>query len=134
MAYTRFRVTGKVRGQGRPRFTRTGNAYKAKADRDYENEIKKAYINSGGVHYGDKPIFVTVSVHRALPKNTPKSIKEVPDTVRIDCDNILKSVMDALNGIAYDDDSQVVQASIYKSPRTRCVEHMIIYVGTQEEL
>lgn len=134
MAYHRFRVNGKVRGQGRPRFTRNGRAYKAKADRDYEEEIKKAYINSGGVHFGDKPIFIAVTTHRALPKNTPKRITEMPDTVRPDASNVLKAVEDALNGIAYNDDSQIVQASIYKAPRKRCVEHMEIYIGTQEEI
>lgn len=31
-----------------------------------------------------------------------------------DCDNIAKTILDALNGLAYDDDAQVVYLSVYK--------------------
>lgn len=134
MAYHRFRVNGKVRGQSRPRHTRNGHTYKPHSDRVYEEEIKKAYINSGGINFADKPIYVSITIHRALPKSAPKKIKEQDDTMRPDIDNVIKICLDALNGIAYEDDSQVVQVSAFKCPRKRCVEHMEIVVGIQEEL
>ena len=31
-----------------------------------------------------------------------------------DCDNIAKAILDALNGLAYEDDSQIVSAVILK--------------------
>ena len=46
-----------------------------------------------------------------------------PDARRRDADNVLKAVMDGLNGVAYDDDSRVVKATVTKAidreqPRT----------------
>ena len=35
-------------------------------------------------------------------------------TKKPDADNIIKSIADALNGIAYADDSQIVQATVNK--------------------
>ena len=35
-------------------------------------------------------------------------------TKRPDCDNLAKSILDALNGIAYDDDSQICSLSVFK--------------------
>ena len=39
---------------------------------------------------------------------------ELLPTVKSDLDNCLKSIMDALNGVAYEDDKQVVMATINK--------------------
>ena len=48
-----FTYYGKVRGQGRPRFTRNGRAYEAKADRDNKAAIRAAYVAAGGgMHEG----------------------------------------------------------------------------------
>lgn len=41
------------------------------------------------------------------------------DTGKPDCDNIAKAVLDALNGVAFDDDSQVVTLVVRKYPRVR---------------
>ena len=35
-------------------------------------------------------------------------------TVKPDCDNLAKSILDSLNGLAYQDDKQVVELSIKK--------------------
>lgn len=53
----------------------------------------------------------------------------MPDEIRRDADNVLKSVKDALNGIAWHDDSQVIEATCSKAldrdnPRT------VIYIET----
>lgn len=39
-------------------------------------------------------------------------IREIPQ--KPDCDNIAKIVLDALNGLAYDDDSQVTDLEVHK--------------------
>lgn len=46
------------------------------------------------------------------PKSCPK--KRTRPTVKPDLDNVLKTVLDAGNGILYDDDVQVVQATVEK--------------------
>jgi Holliday junction resolvase RusA-like endonuclease len=43
-----------------------------------------------------------------------KPMPSYPHTIKPDCDNVAKSVMDALNGIAYRDDSQVFMVTVTK--------------------
>lgn len=124
-----FTVYLKVRGQGRPRvdFMRK-KTYKPKADRDYEGEIKKAYINSNGPWFGRRPIELTVETFRTLPKSTPLKVEREHDTKKPDGSNELKAIEDALNGIAYVDDSQVVHSEVWKHPRSRADEKIIVTI------
>lgn len=117
----------KVRGQGRPRFG-NGRAYKAKADSDYERAIADKFVSSGGRHFGSGPLIVSIDVYRALPKSAPKSVRDEADTLKPDCDNIAKAVLDALNGVAWEDDSQVVALSVRKWPRRRREEELIVTI------
>lgn len=115
-----FRVYGKIRGQARPRVTRNGkHTYKVKEDVNWERKIREAFINSGGRSFGNAPIALAVISHRALPKSTPKKITQQSDVCKPDASNILKSVEDALNGIAYHDDRQIVCPIPLKMPRKR---------------
>lgn len=115
----RFRVYGTVRGQGRPRMRRNGHAYKDRKDREWEDRIKSAYINSNGPHFGSKPLIMAAMIHRAMPKSRPKYRESEMDIYRPDVDNIFKACSDALNGIAYEDDSQIIAAFPIKMPRVR---------------
>ena len=54
-----------------------------------------------------------------VPKSYTKAQKATAFDMRYvpkkpDCDNIAKIILDALNGLAYDDDAQVVQLSVKK--------------------
>lgn len=115
----RFRVYGKVRGQGRPRMRRNGHAYKTREDREWEDRIKESYINSNGPHFGSKPVIVALMIHRAMPNSRPKYRESEMDVYKPDSSNVLKGVEDALNGIAYEDDRQIVGAFTIKHPRIR---------------
>lgn len=133
-----FRVYGEVRGQGRPRvdFTRR-RVYKDNRDIEAERRIKDAYINSSGTHFGSKPVMVIVVSHRHLPSSKPKKITSEHDVYKPDASNILKSVEDALNGIAYEDDSQVVCGIPLKAQRERDgVDYMDVIITDEidEEL
>ena len=114
-----FRVYGTVRGQGRPRMRRNGHAYKDRKDREWEDRIKSAYINSNGVHFGSKPLVMAALIHRAMPSSRPKYRESEMDVYKPDADNIFKGIADALNGIAYDDDRQIIAAFPIKLPRVR---------------
>lgn len=121
-----------VRGQMRPRATRRGTVYKDKKDREYEKVIADAFREA----YPDfKPItgavMLTVGSHRVLPKSKPKKVAIEPDTSKPDLSNIIKSVEDALNGLAWVDDSQVVEIHAYKHPRTR-LDSPYIYFEIEE--
>ena len=122
-----FTVKGKVQGKARPRVTaRNGfaHAYTPKNTKDYEKAIRSAYIASGGKKYTEA-LEVVIYTYRPLPKSRPKKIITELDTCKPDVDNIAKVVLDALNGVAYDDDKQIISLAVFKMPRTRDIEERI---------
>lgn len=107
-----------VHGQGRPRFTRAGTAYKSASDRAWERRVRDAYLAAGGgMHPG--AVAVEVDVHGRLPLNRPKSQDRECHVFRPDADNVAKGVLDALSGAAYADDRQVTYLRVAKLDRTR---------------
>lgn len=122
-----FTVMGRVVGSARPRVTKHGT-YIPKTTRDYRARIKGAFMEAGGLRM-DGPLYVRVGVYRELPKSRPKRVDFEPDTFKPDVDNIGKNVLDALNGIAWDDDSQVVELTVRKYPRMRTPERIIVEIG-----
>lgn len=125
-----FIVKGKVQGKARPRVTmRNGKAHAFTPDKtkEYEADILAAFLAAGGKKVKG-PVCVHVETFRALPKSRPKKVVSEPDTFKPDGDNVLKCVLDALNGYAFDDDSQAVMLSVIKWPRTRCDEHIRVHV------
>jgi len=105
-------------GKGRPRFRRIRNfvqTYTDKKTQEYEKTIAKEYIRLGGKHHRELPIALTVCAWFEIPKSWSKTKRdsalrgELNHTIRVDCDNIVKAVQDALNGVAYVDDKQIVR-------------------------
>lgn len=82
-------------------------------------EIRKRYAAARGALRGDfrGPVIISLVSHRHVPQSWPKRRHGEQDTVKPDASNILKLVEDALNGIAYRDDSQIVAAIPIKAPR-----------------
>ena len=112
-----FVVEGKPTGKGRPRFKRMGSfvqTYTPEKTADYEKLVRLKFQNVGGV-ITDKPVKIEITAFFAPPKSTRKRDKAEMLANRIlpakkpDCDNIAKIILDALNKIAYVDDSQVVE-------------------------
>ena len=111
-----FEVPGEPRGKGRPRFTKTGHTYTDSETKAYEDKIIAYYRRSfGGYKWSDAAyISVKVTAHYPIPKSATKAAVaamqagSVLPTRKPDIDNVLKVVLDALNGIAYKDDSRVV--------------------------
>lgn len=117
---TTFHV-GEVMGAPRPRFTkRGGRPYMPSAYSAYKEKIARAYREAGGAEMGG-PVSVTIDIMRHLPGSRPRRVLEEPDTVRPDVDNVAKAVLDALNGVAYADDAQVVSLCVLKCARARGV-------------
>lgn len=112
-----FEVPGEPRGKGRPRFNRqTGITYTDSETRSYEKKIMAYYRQQmNGFRWPDGT-FVSVAVTAVypIPKSATKASVAAIQEGKIlpkkkpDIDNILKVVLDSLNGIAYKDDSQVV--------------------------
>lgn len=108
--------------KGRPRFTKFGNAYTPKKTQEYEKKIADYYKQNPKHVKAEKdiPLAINLVFGMPIPKSTPKSRKDamvegiLKHTKRPDVDNMAKAVLDALNGIAWEDDSQIVRLSITK--------------------
>lgn len=84
----------------RAKFTKSGKAY---TDRKTKAELAKIRQSYSGECF-KCPVALHVVAYKQSPKNNNTVI---PYTVKPDIDNILKCVMDGLNGAAYSDDRQV---------------------------
>lgn len=102
---TMFVVPGKPQGKGRPRFG-NGHTYTPQSTRDYEERIAWT-AKASGITPRTGPVTVIIMAEFAYPKSWPKKKRPIYHTSKPDVDNIGKIVCDALNGIAYEDDSQV---------------------------
>lgn len=82
------------------------------------------------------PVDVRVSYSRPLAKSNPKCWKGRADIGHVDCDNVLKLAIDAINGLAFKDDRQVLKAEVEKYPRRPygMPNHMDIAVTYYEEI
>ncbi len=105
--------------KGRPRFTRTGHAYTPKKTADFEKSIAKHYTNEGGELFVG-PIEVKIIFQMPIPKGYPKRvIRQIEEgtlkhTKKPDVDNLGKAVLDALNGVAFTDDSNITRLTLVK--------------------
>lgn len=114
MTSVSFTVEGKPKGKARHRTTRSGHTYTPAATKAAEREIAWTFrkvagrcpIMTGAVALNVEAVF-------RVPKAWSWRMREealegkIPFTGKPDADNILKLVMDALNGVAWVDDSQV---------------------------
>lgn len=119
----RFTIPGAPQGKARPRTvfggTRTYTPektvnYEALVKLSYQQAAKGAYLDAG------VPVRVRIDAYYDVPKSTSKRklrdmlIGLLFPTKKPDWDNIGKIVCDALNGIAYKDDAQVVDGHVLK--------------------
>lgn len=98
----KFFVTGMPVPKQSFRYTKNGGGYQSKKVKDWQGEVSwcaTAAMLDRGLLTGDVCV---------------KLVFCLPDKRRRDWDNLAKGVMDALNGLVYRDDSQVVEAHIAK--------------------
>lgn len=107
--------------KGRPKFTKFGHGYTPKRTRDFESEVCKYYAENCGECF-EGAIKVYLTFYMPIPKAASKKKRElmlaneIKHTVHTgDLDNLVKSVTDSINGIAYEDDSQIT--TIYANKR-----------------
>lgn len=113
----KFIIQGKATGKGRPRLGRWGT-YTPQKTVDYENLVKFSYLQVTNDKLVDCAIKIKIKAYFEPPKSTSKKkYKELigkPYTKKPDIDNLCKSILDGLNGIAYTDDNQVTNLEIQK--------------------
>ena len=105
--------------KGRPRFTRDGHAYTPKTTHDYEKLIRDYYKENSEDYYEDA-IQIKLVFNMPIPKTTTKRVRKLIDagtykfTKKPDIDNITKAILDALNGVAFEDDSLITKITAEK--------------------
>ena len=121
-----FEILGQPMGKQRPRVLRSGWAYTPSKTVNYETMVKYTYQNL----YGDREQFTgLIEAHITAIFPIPKSYSKKKTAELLaghknydkkpDCDNIAKMILDALNGIAYKDDSQVTHLCVSKEYGTQ---------------
>ncbi len=118
----KFTILGEPKGKGRPRVTKRGYAFTPKDTVAYENLVKLEYRNQCEDFMFEKDVQLDARViaYYAIPKSVSKKKRQQMESHRLrpikkpDCDNVIKSIFDSLNKIAYYDDSQVVDCQIRK--------------------
>lgn len=85
-----------------------------KTTESYEKEIRAAWVRANGDKPEEGPLRARIYFGLPIPKSETKAnkllmvLRKVFPTKRPDLDNLIKSVLDALNGVAYKDDCQIV--------------------------
>lgn len=118
-----FEVPGEPRGKGRPRFSNRGGfvkTYTPKETAAYENLVRLTYREKCDHVAFEQGVAVDLRViaYMQIPTSASKKKRaqmqsgEIRPTKRPDSDNILKAILDGLNGVAYHDDAQIVDMQI----------------------
>jgi Holliday junction resolvase RusA-like endonuclease len=89
-----FTVEGEPMVKARPRMTKTGHTYTPKTTVEAEKRVREAFEATGHEGFAGGPIGVELAFYQGT-------------RARKDVDNLVKLVLDSLNGIAYEDDVHV---------------------------
>ncbi|QNM11756.1 MULTISPECIES: RusA family crossover junction endodeoxyribonuclease [Erysipelotrichaceae] len=120
----KFTVLGIPVAKGRPKFAKRGNfvtSYTPQDTVNYENLVRLSYqqsCNELRVLQGE--VSMKIDAFFPIPKSTSKkkhqlmAIGAIQHTKKPDADNVAKAICDALNKIAYVDDSQIVSLEVNK--------------------
>lgn len=131
-----FTIPGKPVGKGRPRFARRGNfvaTYTPEKTVSFENMVKLFASHDMGCRPPiEGPLKISVEVVVAPPasmskKKTGQALSGMhKPTTKPDLDNVVKSIADALNGVAYVDDKQIVEISARKHYGTADLTRVVV--------
>lgn len=118
-----FEVPGKIVGKGRPRVNSyTGTVYTPTRTKDYETLVEQYFLLKYPRYTPiEGRVQVEINANFEIPKSTKKADRElmlenkINPTKKPDIDNIVKIVLDALNGIAFKDDTQITRLQVEKS-------------------
>ena len=126
MQKLKFEVPGSPIGQGRPKFSTINGhavAYDPEKSRNYKAYVKllaTQAMKEQGFTMIDGPCCLDILAFFEVPKSKSKKFREAAlnglerPTKKPDIDNIVKALQDALNGLAYKDDSSIVFLSVAK--------------------
>lgn len=126
-----YSVEGDPVGKQRPKFAR-GRTYTPKKTVDYEKQIAdKARSAMGSSEPLETPVSVYIYINHAVPASYSKKRREsclnrLERPKKPDLDNCAKAYLDAMNGIVYKDDVQVVSLHVTKRYETIASVHVCV--------
>lgn len=133
-------IPGPPAGKARPRFVRaTGRTYTPDTTVRAEDRVRNAWHQAGRPWLGDGPLAIHVEVVVARPRShyrvngelSAAGVRATRPTRKPDLDNVLKLLADSMNGCAFKDDAQIVQASLCRRWAARDErEHVLVGVST----
>ena len=119
-----FKIDGTPKGKARARTVcKNGRtwSYTPKGTQDYENNVKKSFLDEFSLSLEEiieKPVKVSIIAffepNKSLSNKKKEQLYNQYYLKKPDADNIAKSICDALNGLAYKDDSQIYDLSVKK--------------------
>ena len=121
-----FEIPGSPIGQGRPKFSTINGhakAYDPEKSRNYKAYVRMLAtqaMKENDFEMINGPCAIKIWAYFDVPKSKSKKFKEAAlaskerPTKKPDADNIVKAILDALNGLMYKDDSCIVELSCVK--------------------
>jgi len=135
-------IPGQPVAKGRARFTTVGGfarAYTPAHTRDYETVVReaarKAMAEEAIMGFRDA-VSVEITAYIAIPASWSKkkralaAFNEIKVVSRPDLDNYIKAALDGMNGVVFNDDSQIVHLIAAKKYDTN--PRLVITVQGQE--
>ncbi len=96
--------------KARPRLGRGGHVFTPKKTKDFEKKVRAVIGNK----YTIPPLIGPVSMTLIFRMKQAKTNKKTYPTQRPDLDNLAKAVTDAVNGMRYEDDCQIINLNLSK--------------------
>jgi Holliday junction resolvase len=120
-----FSIPGQPQGKARARTVKnryTGKivSYTPEKTVEYEEFIRWCYMKETKVFFKNESLAVEIKAYFEPPKQTSRKNREkmlrgeIKPTKKPDADNIAKVVCDALNKVAYTDDTQICTLVVQK--------------------
>lgn len=117
-----FVVPGEPHGKARPRVVRRGDrtySYTPEKTREYEQSVRAACADAApGMIHG--AVSVRIVAHYPVQDSWSQEKKDLAlaqmilPVVKPDADNVIKVILDGMNGVAWDDDKQVTHTEFDK--------------------
>lgn len=129
-----FTIPGRLRGKGRPRFSKRGDKVHTFTDaktlategviRHFASEAMKGRAPIGG------PVSLTVAIWQSIPASWSKKRKEAAFflTGKPDIDNVVKAICDACNKIVFLDDAQISDLHVIRRYASESPERVEIHI------
>lgn len=122
----KFVIEGKPVGKGRPRLSRWG-VYTPTKTVNYENLVRFSYLQATNDKFIDCDLKIEIwaifEPNKSISEKKKKELINKPYRKKPDIDNITKSILDGLNGIAYQDDNQITELVVHKfyGPKAKAI-------------